>query len=128
MRKMMPNLQTTLDLGRTSPLIQSKFSPTCPFLAKNTYLCNLLIIAILTMIPQLMELTEKEIMLGFAASCVEFVARKLGVSYKSVFESLERTNAIEGYIIPCYDTLHTQSREYVTDAVIEYLQVRGEQL
>ena len=28
---------------------------------------------------------------------------------------------IDDYIIPCYDALHTQSRERVTDDMIEYL-------
>ncbi len=34
---------------------------------------------------------------------------------------MKRVGLIEGFLYPYYDTLHTQSREYVTEAVIECL-------
>ena len=34
---------------------------------------------------------------------------------------MERVGLINEYIIPCYDTLHTESRENVTDDIIETL-------
>jgi hypothetical protein len=36
---------------------------------------------------------------------------------------MQRVGLIENYIWRCYDTLHTQSREYVTDDVLEALEV-----
>ena len=75
-----------------------------------------------------MTLPQEAIEMGFVASCVEHVARKLQVPYITVYEALKRTNAITDYIIPFYSTLHTQSREYVNDDIIEYLRLRGEKL
>ena len=62
-----------------------------------------------------------ELKLAFAASCVEGLARRLGVPYTEVYERMSRTGAIENYILPFYDTLHTESREYLLDDVLEYM-------
>ena len=35
---------------------------------------------------------------------------------------MSKAGAIENYIIPYYDTLHTESREYVIDDVMEYIE------
>ncbi|MCF0190728.1 MAG: DUF3791 domain-containing protein [Marinilabiliaceae bacterium] len=76
----------------------------------------------------LVELPQEAIVMGFAASCIEHVARRLHVPYRTVYDSLKRTDAITKYIIPHYNSLHTQSREYVTEDIIEYLRNRGEKL
>ena len=34
---------------------------------------------------------------------------------------MKKVGMIDDYIIPCYDALHTQSRERVIDDMIEYL-------
>lgn len=70
------------------------------------------------------ELTETEIRLGFAASCVERLAQRLGCTYAEAFARIKRAHLLEEYIIPCYDALHTQSWEYVTDALIDALTIR----
>ena len=62
-----------------------------------------------------------ELKLAFAASCVEGLARKTGKSYIEVYEIMSKTGAIENYILPYYDTLHTESREYVLEDVEEYI-------
>ena len=62
-----------------------------------------------------------ELKLAFAASCVEGLARRLGVPYTEVYERMSRTGVIENYIIPFYDTLHTESREYLLDDILEYI-------
>ena len=49
------------------------------------------------------------------------VERRLGKSYQEVYQRMEKVRMIDDYIIPCYDALHTQSRERVTDDMIEYL-------
>jgi hypothetical protein len=63
-----------------------------------------------------------ELKLAFAASCVEGIARKTGKPYYEVYERMSKAGAIENYIIPYYDTLHTESREYVIDDVMEYIE------
>ena len=60
----------------------------------------------------LIELSHTELILSFAASCIEGVARKLGIPYQEVFARMKRVGMIENYILPYYDTLHTESREH----------------
>lgn len=68
-----------------------------------------------------MQLPLEEIKLAFAASCVEGAARKLGVPYIEVYERMKKVELIDNYILKHYDTLHTESREYLIDDVIECL-------
>lgn len=74
---------------------------------------------------ELQELSPTQLKLSFAAISIESLARKLGKPYKAIFESLQRTGGIKDFLIGCYESLHTQSREYVDDALIEYLTVRN---
>lgn len=69
-------------------------------------------------IPQ----TEDELKTTFAASCVESVAHTIGVSASEMYQRMQKVGLIENYIWRCYDTLHTQSREYVTADVLEALE------
>ena len=70
---------------------------------------------------QLIELSQTEIKLAFVASCIEGTARALGKSYQEVFELMKRAEMISNYIWPNYEMLHTESRENVTNNMIEYL-------
>ena len=63
-----------------------------------------------------------ELKLSFAASCVEGLARKTGKPYSEIYDRMSKAEAIENYILPNYDTLHTESREYVLDDVMEYIE------
>ena len=63
----------------------------------------------------------EEIKLAFAASCVEGAARKLGVPYIEIYNRMKKVDLINKYILPHYDMLHTESREYLIDDVIECL-------
>lgn len=66
-------------------------------------------------------LTDDEIRLGFAASCIEAAAKALGCSYRDVYRRMKRVGLIQRYARQL-DPVHTQSREYVTREVIETLQ------
>ena len=68
-----------------------------------------------------MQLPLEEIKLAFAASCVEGAARKLGIPYIEVYERMKKVELIDNYILKHYDTLHTESREYLIEDVIECL-------
>lgn len=57
----------------------------------------------------------------FMVFTVEAAARKLGISSSELVERLERQNLIEDRLIRFYDTLHTQSVDYVADDIIETL-------
>lgn len=67
------------------------------------------------------QLPLEEIKLAFAASCVEGTARKLGVSYIEIYDRMKKVDLINKFILPHYDTLHTESREYLIEDIIECL-------
>ena len=67
--------------------------------------------------------TEEELKTTIVASCIESAANALGVPASDMYRRMQRVGLIENYIWRCYDTLHTQSREYVTDDVLEALEV-----
>lgn len=68
---------------------------------------------------QTIKLPQEEIKLAFAASCVEGTARRLGVPYREVYDRMRKLDLINQFILPHYDTLHTESYEHLIDDVIE---------
>lgn len=67
--------------------------------------------------------TEEELKTIFAASCIESAANAVGCSAKEMYCRMKRVDLIDKYILKFYDTLHTQSREYVTDDVLQTLSI-----
>ena len=64
--------------------------------------------------------------LEFAVFCVENVAAKLGIGAEKVYKAFtDKSNILKDYIIPEYEILHTQSKEYIVDDIIELMQERG---
>ena len=59
--------------------------------------------------------------MGFVASCVEDVANRLGFDYSVIYKRMDDVGMIDKYLIPFYNTLHTESRENLTDSLIESL-------
>lgn len=57
----------------------------------------------------------------FVSSCIESVAIALNESPSAIFRRMHKVGLIHDYLIACYDTLHTESRENVTADVIETL-------
>ena len=69
----------------------------------------------------MIQVPLEEIKLAFAAQCVEGTARKLGVPYIEVYNRMRKVDLINKYILPHYDMLHAESREYLIEDVIECL-------
>lgn len=69
-----------------------------------------------------MEPTKDEIEMSFIASCIESVANRLNLDYRDIFERMDRVGMIDSYIYPCYEQLHTESRENLTTSLIETLE------
>ena len=65
--------------------------------------------------------TEEERIYTFVSSCIESAAIQLGCKASDMYKRMARVNLINDYLIPCYDTLHTESRSNVTEDVIETL-------
>ena len=64
--------------------------------------------------------------LGFAVFCIENVAAKLGVDAEYVYQAFtEKSDILNGYIVPEYEVLHTQSREYIVDDLLDVMKESG---
>ena len=69
---------------------------------------------------------EKSRELEFAIFCIENIAAKLGVSAEKVYDALtEKSDILNDYIIPEYEILHTQGKEYIVDDILEVMKERG---
>ena len=69
----------------------------------------------------LVEISQEQQIMAFVASCIERVARFLNIDYAEAFRKMKRVGMIEHYILPHYDTLHTESRENLTKGLVECL-------
>lgn len=66
-----------------------------------------------------MTLIEKK--QEFAVFCIESVAARLGCTGADVYAELYRLGAVEPLLFDSYDVLHTQSKEFVVDEVIQLI-------
>ena len=64
--------------------------------------------------------------LEFVIFCIENIALKLKVNAEDVYIALaEKSSILNDYIIPEYEILHTQGKEYIVDDIIELMKERG---
>lgn len=64
--------------------------------------------------------------LEFAVFCIENVSAKLGVDAEHVYQAFtEKSDILNGYIVPEYEVLHTQSLEYIVDDILDVAKERG---
>ncbi len=66
--------------------------------------------------------------LEFAIFCIENVAAYLRQDAELVYEKLNSSGILHGYIIPEYEILHTQGKEYIVCDIIEVMEERGVRL
>lgn len=64
--------------------------------------------------------------LEFAVFCIENVAARLGVKADDVYRIFtEKSDILYGYILPEYQVLHTQSKDYIVDDLLDVMQEKG---
>ena len=64
--------------------------------------------------------------LEVAVFCIENVAKELEVDGTAAYDMLAvQTDVLQNYIIPCYDVLHTQGKEYIVNDLIDMLKAKG---
>lgn len=64
--------------------------------------------------------------LEFAVFCIENVAARLGVDAEQVYQAFtEKSDILNGYIVTEYEVLHTQSREYIVEDILDVMKERG---
>ena len=66
---------------------------------------------------------ERESRMIFASSCIESAARERNVSTTEMYNRMKRIGLIDGFILKCYEGLHTQSRQHVTEDVLGDLDI-----
>lgn len=72
-------------------------------------------------VEKYLEPTKDEIVMAFVASCIESVAERMNIGYRDAFERMDKVDMIDTYIFPCYEQLHTESRENLTESLIDTL-------
>lgn len=63
--------------------------------------------------------------LNFTIFCVGGVADYLKMNARDVYHKLQDSGIIMDYIVPCYDVLHTFSKEYIVEDLVSYMQKKG---
>ena len=64
--------------------------------------------------------------LEFAVFCIESVAQALGKPSDAVYRSLSgKDGLLHRYIVPSYDVLHTQGKEYIVNDICELMAREG---
>ena len=67
----------------------------------------------------------QEYQLDFITYCVGNLSERLNMSASKVYKMLHSSGVLDGYIVPCYDVLHTFSKDYIMNDLIELLKKRG---
>ena len=64
--------------------------------------------------------------LEFAVFCIENIAIRLGKNAEDIYQALtEKSDILNSYIIPEYEVLHTQSKDYIVDDIISLMEESG---
>ena len=67
--------------------------------------------------------------LEFAVFCIESIAARLEKNAEEIYSMLtEKSDILFGYIIPEYEILHTQSKDYIVNDIISLMEERGIEL
>jgi len=65
----------------------------------------------------------------FTVFCIESISESLETTGDKVYKMLtEESDILDSYIIPYYDTLHTQGKDYIVYDIIEVMKKRGVRL
>lgn len=63
--------------------------------------------------------------MSFVIFCVGNVADALKMNAKDIYNRMSEGGIISDYIVPCYDVLHTFSREYIVEDLVDLMNKKG---
>ena len=66
--------------------------------------------------------------LEFVVFCIENLAKELNRNAEKVYKALKENDIIDGYIVPEFESLHTQSKEYIVNDIIDVMRERDVKL
>lgn len=73
-----------------------------------------------------METVPVDPLLEYVIFCIENIAHRLNRNPAEVYKALtDRSGILEEYIIPSYDVLHTQDKEYIVDDILSVMKKKG---
>ena len=62
----------------------------------------------------------------FAVFCIEALADEFGTTGDKIYKMLtENSDILDGYIVPYYEALHTQGKDYIVRELKELMQEKG---
>lgn len=70
-----------------------------------------------------MEMDRKT--LEFVTYCISKLSQVLRLSQREVYDRLNRSGILYGYIVPSYDVLHTFSSRYLVEDLTGYMREKG---
>lgn len=73
------------------------------------------------MLEEFRKIPKEQVVMAFVATCIETTARQSGCDYAEIFHRMERVGMIDNYILPNYETLHSESREVLAERLMECL-------
>lgn len=94
-----------------------------------SYICRLGACAEMMAEPPLLHKIKRNAMdfkiLNFTIFCINNVATYLNRSAKDIYHLMQDSDMIDGYIVPCYDVLHTFPKEYIVEDLVSFMQKKG---
>lgn len=72
---------------------------------------------------QLIRMDKKT--LEFVTYCISKLAHRLKISQSEVYDRLNRSGILYGYIVQSYDVLHTFGSRYLMDDLTDYMRDKG---
>ncbi|MCQ2380386.1 MAG: DUF3791 domain-containing protein [Victivallaceae bacterium] len=69
---------------------------------------------------------ESEDVLEFVVFCIEGIAERLSKDPADVYRALtHKSDLLNSYVVPCFEPLHTQGKEYIIDELTSLLEKKG---
>lgn len=73
-----------------------------------------------------MDIIHNDRELEFAIFCVENIAIHLGLEAEKVYDALTvKSDILNSYIVPCFDALHTQGKDYIVEDILAVMKEQG---
>lgn len=63
--------------------------------------------------------------LEFVTYCISKLSHLLNLTQQDVYDRLNRSGILYGYIVPSYDVLHTFSSRYLMEDLTDYMREKG---
>lgn len=88
---------------------------------ENMYLC--IVIWHIFVTKYISKMKKED--LNFTIYCVGIMAESLGKDSREIYHLMQKGDIIMGYIVPCFDVLHSFSREYIIEDLTNLMQRKG---